>query len=161
MDIVGGIPATFLEGFKVRTKYWGLILKWVPQVKVLTDPFIGGFLTHYEWNSTLESIRKEIPLLVWPYFSDQFLNYHFCKEMCKIGIDLEGVDIDENLVVMREDIEKGMRRLMESPQVQELRKRGMELKEDLLKIIMQGDSSLTNFNRFIHDMTQLFKSASI
>ncbi|GLJ08786.1 hypothetical protein SUGI_0095940 [Cryptomeria japonica] len=65
------------------------------------------------------------------------------------------MDVDENLVIKREEIEKGVRRLMEGPQAQELRKRGMELKEAAFKAVGQGGYSLTNLNRFIHDMIQL------
>ncbi|GLJ08480.1 hypothetical protein SUGI_0089480 [Cryptomeria japonica] len=56
-------------------------------------------------------------------------------DVWKIGIDLEGVDVDENVVVTREEIEKGVRRLMEGPKARELRKRGMELKEAAFKAV--------------------------
>ncbi|GLJ08472.1 hypothetical protein SUGI_0089370 [Cryptomeria japonica] len=129
MDIAGGTPATLPEGFEERTKDRGLIVKWAPQVRVLSHPSVGGFLTHCGWNSCLESMSMGIPMLGWPYFCDQFLDCRFCKDVWKIGIDLEGVDVDENVVVTREEIEKGVRRLMEGPKAWELRKRGMELKE--------------------------------
>ncbi|XP_057834955.2 linamarin synthase 2 [Cryptomeria japonica] len=158
MDIAGGMPATLPEGFEERTKDRGVIVKWAPQVKVLSHPSVGGFLTHCGWNSCLESISMGIPMLGWPYFCDQFLNCRFCKDVWKIGIDLEGVDVDENLVLRKEEIEKTVRRLMEGKEAQELRKRGMELKEAAFKAVGQGGSSCMNLNRFIHDMTQLSKS---
>ncbi|GLJ08467.1 hypothetical protein SUGI_0089310 [Cryptomeria japonica] len=73
-----------------------------------------------------------IPKLGWPYFYDQDLDRHFCKNVWRIVIDLEGVEVDENenLVVKREEIEKGVRRLMKA---KELRKRVMELKDAALK----------------------------
>ncbi|XP_059063745.1 linamarin synthase 2-like [Cryptomeria japonica] len=161
MDIAGGMPATLPEGFEERTKDRGLIVKWAPQVKVLSHPSVGGFISHCGWNSCLESMSMGIPILGWPYFADQFLDCRFCKDVWKIGIDLEGVDVDENLVIKREEIERGMRRLMEGKEAQELRKRGMELKGAAFKAVGQGVSSFTNLNRFIHDMTQLSKSASV
>ncbi|GLJ08475.1 hypothetical protein SUGI_0089420 [Cryptomeria japonica] len=136
MDIAGGTPATLPEGFEERTKDRGLIVKWAPQVRVLSHP-VGGFLTHCGWNSCLESMSMGIPMLGWPYFCDQFLDCRFCKDVWKIGIDLEGVDVDENVVVTREEIEKGVRRLMEGPKARELRKRGMELKEAAFKAVPQ------------------------
>ncbi|GLJ08469.1 hypothetical protein SUGI_0089330 [Cryptomeria japonica] len=102
-----------------------------------------------------------IPMLGWPYNCDQFLDCRFCKDVWKIGIDLEGVGVDENMLVRKEEIEKGVRRLMQGPQAQELRKRGMELKEAACKAVAQEGSSFTNLNRFIHDMAQLSKSASV
>ncbi|XP_059067564.1 linamarin synthase 2-like [Cryptomeria japonica] len=158
MDIAGGMPATLPEGFEERTKDRGLIVKWAPQVKVLSHPSVGGFLTHCGWNSCLESMIFGIPMLGWPYFCDQFLDCRFCKDVWKIGMDLEGVDVDENLVVKREEIEKGVRRLMEA---EELRKRGMELKDAAFKAVAQGGSSSLNLNRFLHDMTKLSKSTSV
>ncbi|XP_059063737.1 7-deoxyloganetin glucosyltransferase-like [Cryptomeria japonica] len=159
MDIAGGMPATLPEGFEERTKDRGLIVKWAPQVKVLSHPSVGGFISHCGWNSCLESMSMGIPILGWPYFADQFLDCRFCKDVWKIGIDLEGVDVDENLVIKREEIERGVRRLMEGKEAQELRKRVMELKGAAFKAV--GGSSYTNLNRFIHDMTQLSKSASV
>ncbi|XP_059077174.1 UDP-glycosyltransferase 85A1-like isoform X2 [Cryptomeria japonica] len=161
MDIARGKPATLPEGFEERTKDRGLIVKWAPQVRVLSHPSVGGFLTHCGWNSCLESMSMGIPMLGWPYFCDQFLDCRFCKDVWKIGIDLKGVDVDENVVVTREEIEKGVRRLMEGPKARELRKRGMELKEAAFKAVAQGGSSFTNLNRFIHDMAQVSKSASV
>ncbi|GLJ08455.1 hypothetical protein SUGI_0089120 [Cryptomeria japonica] len=90
-----------------------------------------------------------------------FLACRFCKEVWKTGMAFEGVDVDENVVVTREEIEKGVGRLMEGPQARELRKGGMELKEAAFKAITQGGSSFTNLNKFIHDMAQLSKSACV
>ncbi|GLJ08745.1 hypothetical protein SUGI_0095040 [Cryptomeria japonica] len=122
------------------------------------SPFGRRFLTHCGWNSCLESMSMGIPMLGWPYFFDQFLDCRFCKAVWKIGMDLEGVDVDENLVVKREEIEKGVRRLMEA---EELRKRGRKLKQAALKAVGKGGSSFLNLNRFIDDMKQLCNSASV
>ncbi|GLJ08497.1 hypothetical protein SUGI_0089830 [Cryptomeria japonica] len=120
MDIARGMPTTLLEGFKERTKDHGVIVKWAPQVKFLSHPSVGGFLSHCGWNSRLESMSLGIPMLGWPYYANQFLDCRFCKDVWKIGIDLEGVDIDENIVIKREEIEKGALRLMEGPQAEEI-----------------------------------------
>ncbi|GLJ08757.1 hypothetical protein SUGI_0095200 [Cryptomeria japonica] len=161
MDIVGGKPGTLPEGFVERTKDRGLIVKWVSQVKVLSYPSVGGFLTHSGRNSCLESMSMGVPMLGWPYFFDQFLDCRFCKDMWKIGMDLEGVAADESLVVEREEIEKGVRKLMEGREGEELRKRGRELKEAAFKVVGEGGSSFLNLNRLIHDIAQLSKTASL
>ncbi|GLJ08758.1 hypothetical protein SUGI_0095210 [Cryptomeria japonica] len=160
MDIVGGKPGTLPEGFVERTKDRGLIVKWAPQVKVLSHTSVGGFVTHSGWNSRLESMSMGVPMLGWPYFVDQFLNSRFCNDVWMIGMDLKGVDADENLVVGREEIEKGLRRLMEGSEGEELRKRGRELKEAAFKAVAEGGFSFLNLNRFMHDIAQLSKTAS-
>ena len=44
-DVTEGKPATLPEGFVERTKDRRLIVKWAPQVKVLSHPSVGGFVT--------------------------------------------------------------------------------------------------------------------
>ncbi|GLJ08487.1 hypothetical protein SUGI_0089620 [Cryptomeria japonica] len=120
IDIAGDMPTTLPEGFKERTKDHGVIVKWVPQVKFLSHPSIGWFLGHCGWNSHLERMSLGVPMLGWPYYAGQFLDCRFYKDVWNIGIDLEGMDVDENLVIKREEIEKGVMRLMEGAQVEEL-----------------------------------------
>ena len=96
---------TLPDGFVERTKDRGMVVKWVPQVKVLGHPSVGGFVTHSGWNSCLESMSMGIPMLGWPFFADQFLDCQFCKDVWKIGLDLEGVGIDESILVRRGEIE--------------------------------------------------------
>ncbi|GLJ08759.1 hypothetical protein SUGI_0095220 [Cryptomeria japonica] len=94
-------------------------------------------------------------------WAPQFLDCRFCKDVWKIGIDLEGADGDENVMVKREEIEKGVRRVMEGPKAEEMRKRGRELKEEAFKAVREEGSSFVNLNRFIHDITQLSETASV
>ena len=36
---------------------------------------VGGFLSHYRWNSVLEAIESGVLILGWPMETDQFTNF--------------------------------------------------------------------------------------
>ncbi len=151
--IAEGKAAVLPEGFAERIGERGRIVQWTPQVKVLSHPSVGGFLTHNGWNSTLESISMGVPVIGWPLGAEQFLNCRFCKEIWKIGMDFESRVEDENGIVPWEEVEKVVRAMMEGPQGKELRRSAARLKEAATKAVMEGGSSYRNLDRFAKDMT--------
>lgn len=50
------------------------ILEWAPQREILSHRSIAFFFSHGGWNSLLEGMIFGKPILVWPFFGDQFVN---------------------------------------------------------------------------------------
>ncbi|GLJ39154.1 hypothetical protein SUGI_0797880 [Cryptomeria japonica] len=157
-DIAEGKSLDLPEGFKDRTKDRALIVSWTNQLKVLSHPSIGGFLTHSGWNSSLEAISMGIPMIGWPYFGDQFLNCRFVKDVWNVGLDFEGVDVDEFKLVTKDIVESTIRSIMEGSIRMKLCENVVRLKKAAHKTVMEGGTSYTNLNTFVEDMQKIAKS---
>ncbi|KAJ8747349.1 hypothetical protein K2173_012929 [Erythroxylum novogranatense] len=95
------LPDRFLEDLNGR----GHIVKWAPQLEVLTHPAVAVFWTHSGWNSTLESIYEGVPMMCTPCSGDQKVNARYVSDVWGVGVQVEnGLD--------REKIGRSIRRLM-------------------------------------------------
>ncbi|XP_004494093.1 UDP-glycosyltransferase 73C1 [Cicer arietinum] len=151
------------SGFEERIHGRGLVIKgWAPQLLILSHFSIGGFLTHCGWNSTIEAICASVPMVTWPLFGDQFLNESLIVEILKVGVKIGvrspmkwGEEEESGVLVKKEDVEKGIERLMdETNESEERRKRIRELGEMAKKAVEKGGSSHSNFTLFIQDIMQ-------
>ncbi|XP_074287280.1 UDP-glycosyltransferase 76B1-like [Silene latifolia] len=124
------LPEGYLEIVKDR----GHIVKWAPQVEVLAHPAVGGFWTHCGWNSTIESISEGVPMLCLPFFVDQAMNARHVSETWKTGLVLENG-------IRRDEIEKGIRRLMVEEEGEAMRSRAASFKNFATQCLMEGGSS--------------------
>uniref|UniRef100_A0A0C9S6N1 TSA: Wollemia nobilis Ref_Wollemi_Transcript_14511_1723 transcribed RNA sequence n=1 Tax=Wollemia nobilis TaxID=56998 RepID=A0A0C9S6N1_9CONI len=152
-DIAEGKTAVLPEGFADRVKGRGMLVEWAPQLKVLSHPSVGAFLTHNGWNSTSESISLGVPMIGWPLWAEQYHNCRFAKEIWKIGMDFESRVEDETALVGREEVEKVVRAMMDGAKGKELRKNAARLKQAAMKAVMPGGSSYKNLDKFAQDMT--------
>ncbi|XP_062076667.1 anthocyanidin 3-O-glucosyltransferase 2-like [Humulus lupulus] len=143
-----------------RTAERGKVIGWAPQAEVLAHPAIGGFVSHCGWNSTLESIWFGVPMVMWPLHAEQHLNaFELVKELrlaVEIKLDYKSYfygevsDDDDDGVVRWEEIESGIRRLMEHDS--EIRKRVKELSEKSKRTVLKGGSSYSSMDLFINDV---------
>ncbi|KAJ7949851.1 Glycosyltransferase [Quillaja saponaria] len=78
------------NGFLEKTKMQGMVIPWAPQSDILRQGAIGAFVTHCGWNSFLESVVGEVPMICRPFFGDQRLNARMIKEVWEIGVRVEG-----------------------------------------------------------------------
>ncbi|VVA27826.1 PREDICTED: anthocyanidin 3-O-glucosyltransferase [Prunus dulcis] len=136
------------EGFLDRTAKIGKVIGWAPQVDILAHSSIGGFVSHCGWNSTLESLWYGVPVATWPMYAEQQTNaFQLVKELglaVEIKLDYRK---DSEVVVSAQDIERGIRQVMEHDSV--IRKRVKEISEKSKKSLMNGGSSCSSLGRFI------------
>lgn len=82
-------PDMLPAGFEDRIDGQGVVVRgWVPQLKVLAHPSVGGFLTHGGWGSIVEGLALGKPLILLPIFYDQGLNAIDMAEK-KVGLEVE------------------------------------------------------------------------
>ncbi|CAF1863242.1 hypothetical protein HID58_062415 [Brassica napus] len=96
------------EGFESEAGDRGIVIPWCCQMTVLSHPSIGGFLTHCGWNSILESIWCEVPLLCFPLLTDQVTNRKLVVDDWKIGMNL----CEDRGFVGRDEVKMSIGRLM-------------------------------------------------
>ncbi|KAE8776873.1 crocetin glucosyltransferase, chloroplastic-like [Hordeum vulgare] len=73
----------------------GIMVGWCDQVRVLSHPAVGCFVTHCGWNSALESIACGVPVVAVPQWTDQPTVAWLVEECAGVGVraraDGEGV----------------------------------------------------------------------
>ncbi|KAH6762321.1 UDP-Glycosyltransferase superfamily protein [Perilla frutescens var. hirtella] len=152
-DIVSSDEANFLPvGFESSMKGRGLIVQWCSQIKVISHPAIGGFLSHCGWNSVLESIWCRVPLLCFPLFTDQFTNRKLVVNDWKIGINL-----CDQASITREEVEEKIKYLMSGKTSEDMRNGIKEVSTKLTSALRSDGSSENNFRAFIEDIKAQIK----
>ncbi|XVF46074.1 hypothetical protein PTKIN_Ptkin02bG0258800 [Pterospermum kingtungense] len=149
-----GLEAVLPAGFLDRRAGSGLVCGWVPQVGVLGHRAIGGFVSHCGWNSILESVRHGVPIATWPVYAEQQMNaFELVKEV-GLGVEIrldyrEGSDL-----VLGEELERGLRRLMEDDQV---KSKAREMKSFSRTALMENGSSFKSLGSLVQDIIQGLK----
>ncbi|XP_050915061.1 UDP-glycosyltransferase 73C1-like [Lathyrus oleraceus] len=158
------------SGFEGRINGRGLVIEgWAPQLLILSHPSVGGFLTHCGWNSTIEAICAGVPMVTWPRFNDQFFDEILVVQVLKVGVKIGvkspmkwGEEEETSVLVKKEDIERGIERLMdETIENEERRKRIRELGEKAKKAVEKGGSSYANVTLFIQDIMKQQSSTKV
>ncbi|CAI9777343.1 unnamed protein product [Fraxinus pennsylvanica] len=88
-----------------------------------------GFLSHGGWNSVLESVSAEVPILAWPMMAEQPLNAKTVVEEIKIGLLVETVNGSGNKFVPAESLKNKVEELMEGEKGDKVRKKVKQVAE--------------------------------
>ncbi|GFQ03282.1 UDP-glycosyltransferase 86a1 [Phtheirospermum japonicum] len=135
-------------GFEDEIKGKGLIVPWCNQIMVLSNPAVGGFLTHNGWNSTVESMWCGVPMICYPIAYDQITNRKLVVNDWKIGISLcDGISVDR--IEVAEKIKSFM---SEGSISKSLRMEAGNVKVAIRKALDVDGSSEKNFDQFVEDL---------
>ncbi|KAM0851786.1 hypothetical protein ACQ4PT_052198 [Festuca glaucescens] len=142
-DLVrGDTRAALPDGFDAATLGRGMVVSWAPQEEVLAHAAVGGFWTHCGWNSTLESVCAGVPMLCRPVFGDQMGNARHVEHVWRAGLTLEGE-------LERGKVEATIRRLMQSEDGEDMRRRARELKIRAAESMALHGSSSVNIDKLV------------
>ncbi|XP_031114670.1 anthocyanidin 3-O-glucosyltransferase 5-like [Ipomoea triloba] len=145
----GAAPDYLPEGFLARTKDVGFVVQmWANQIEILTHPSVGGFLSHCGWNSTLESLTNNVPIIAWPLYAEQKMNAAMLAE--EVGVAVRPAVTPTEKVVRRQEIEAMVRTLLQH-------KEGEAIRERVKKLKVSGEIALSKAGSSYNSMCELVK----
>ncbi|KAM7505415.1 hypothetical protein LguiB_004319 [Lonicera macranthoides] len=142
------------RGYEERTEGRGIVVRdWAPQFEILAHYATGGFMSQCGWNSCMESITCGVPIAAWPMHSDQPRNAVLITRVLKIGIIVRDWACRAELVTALM-VEKGVRRLTEEREGEEMRKRAAALGDTVKKAMVEGGVSRMELDSFVAHITR-------
>lgn len=138
------LPSGFLE---TVDKDKSLVLKWSPQLEVLSNKAIGCFLTHCGWNSTMESLTFGVPLVAMPQWTDQPMNAKYIQDVWKAGVCVK-ID-NESGIAKREEIYFSIKEVMEGEKSEEMKENAKKWRDLAVKSLSEGGSTDVNIDTFV------------
>uniref|UniRef100_A0A0E0HHV7 Glycosyltransferase n=1 Tax=Oryza nivara TaxID=4536 RepID=A0A0E0HHV7_ORYNI len=118
------------------------ITAWCPQGRVLAHGAVGCFVTHCGWNSIMEALAAGVPVVGYPWWSDQFANAKFLVEDYKVGVRLPAP-------VTGGEFRACVDRVMSGPEAAVIRKRAMHWKHEAAAAVADGGSSDRSLQDFV------------
>ena len=135
------------ENFVQETVGRGLVVTWCSQLDVLAHNAVGCFLTHCGWNSTVEGITLGVPMVGMPQWTDQPTDAKYIEDVWGIGVRVKVED--ESGIVRSDELERGIREVMEGERSKEIRRNVAKWKELAKGAVSVGGSSDKNIVEFI------------
>uniref|UniRef100_A0A0E0L5G1 Glycosyltransferase n=1 Tax=Oryza punctata TaxID=4537 RepID=A0A0E0L5G1_ORYPU len=120
----------------------GKITAWCPQGRVLRHGAVGCFVMHCGWNSIMEALAAGVPMVGYPWWSDQFANAKFLLEDYKAGVRLPAP-------VTGGELRACVERVMSGPEAVVIRKRAMHWKHEAAAAVDDGGSSDRSLQDFV------------
>ncbi|PQQ03409.1 abscisate beta-glucosyltransferase-like [Prunus yedoensis var. nudiflora] len=152
------LPVGFEE--RVKKSKRGLIIRgWAPQLLILEHPAVGAYMNHCGWNSIIEGVTAGVPMITWPFSSEQFYNERFILNVIRVGISMGNehwVPLKElpRVTIKSEKVAKVVKRLMgsEEAEVLGMRMRAAEYRDKAMRAFEEGGSSYANVDAFIAEL---------
>ncbi|KAF8086046.1 hypothetical protein N665_0636s0018 [Sinapis alba] len=138
------LPSGFLE---TVDKEKSLVLKWSPQLEVLSNKAIGCFLTHCGWNSTMEALTFGVPMVAMPQWTDQPMDAKYIQDVWKVGVRVK-ID-NENGIAKREEIGFSIKEVMEGEKSEEMKENAKKWRDLAVKSLSEGGSTDINIEKFV------------
>ncbi|XP_028784231.1 UDP-glycosyltransferase 74G1-like [Neltuma alba] len=129
----------------------GLIVRWCPQLRVLSHKAVGCFVTHCGWNSALEALSLGVPMIGVPNWSDQTTNLKDIVDVWKVGIR---APMDQKGILRREMLKNCIKEVMESEKGKEMKNNAMKWKNLIGNSVDEGGSSDQNLAEFVAKISQ-------
>lgn len=136
------------KGFVERTKSYGKVVPWAPQIKILEHSSLCVFVTHCGWNSTIESITGGVPMVCRPVFADQVLNRRIIETAWGIGVGVEGGKFTKDETV------NALKKVLSSEEGKRMRENVGVLKKLAFKAVESDGSSIKNFKALVEVVTR-------
>ncbi|KAK1615942.1 hypothetical protein QYE76_021459 [Lolium multiflorum] len=122
-----------------------MVVEWCDQVRVLSHPAVGCFITHCGWNSTLESVACGAPVIAVPQWSDQDTNARLVVEW---GIGMRAA-IDADRFLDAEELMRCVEIVMgDTEEGAAIRSSSIAWKSKVTEAITDGGSSKHNLRTF-------------
>ncbi|ONK80783.1 uncharacterized protein A4U43_C01F21670 [Asparagus officinalis] len=139
------------EGIEIEDKGENeMVVEWCSQMRVLTHPSIGCFVTHCGWNSTLESLVFGVPTVGVPQWTDQGTNAMLMER--EWGNGVRG-GVNEDGILNGEELRRCLDLVMgEGEGGMEIRKKAELWKERLAEAVGEGGSSDRSLRKFVHEI---------
>ncbi|KAG6426055.1 hypothetical protein SASPL_110269 [Salvia splendens] len=139
------------EGFLRNTTGIGKVIGWAPQMAVLSHPAVGGFVSHCDWNSILESVWCGVPVAAWPLFAEQQANAFQLVKEYEMAVEIK-IDYrkDSGVIVAAGTIESAIRKLMDPDN--KIRLKVKELHDKTRAALVEGGSSHNFLGRLLEDI---------
>ena len=122
---------------------------------ILDHEAVGGFVTHCGWNSTLEGVSAEVPMVTWTIGAEQFFNEKIVTYVLKLVVDVCAYQWTSMVGdgIKREVLEKAMRQIMVREEADEMRGRAKAFGKMARRTVGEGGSSYSNLNALIEELS--------
>jgi cis-zeatin O-glucosyltransferase len=146
--------AKLLPEFTQETEGRGLVITgWAPQLEMLAHGATAAFLSHFGWNSTVESMSHRKSILAWPMHSDQPWDAELICKYFKAGFLVRPCE-QHREVIPAARIREVFEKLMDSDEGRAVRQRATMLGEAVRVDAAVGGASNKNLEDFISHITR-------